>query len=96
MARKPGGLFDRFMTMLAVITGVIPPWFFAIIFLLFFAFYIRLFPFGGFVSVPSPTDPLLYALDVLYHMVLPLITWLIASFPFWAYITRNIVIQTIG
>jgi len=96
MARKPGGLFDRFMTMLAVITGVIPPWFFAIIFLLIFAFYIRLFPFGGFVSVPSPTDPLLYALDVMYHMVLPLITWVIASFPFWAYITRNIVIQTIG
>jgi peptide/nickel transport system permease protein len=96
MTRKPGGFFDRFMAMVAVITGVIPPWFFAIIFLLIFAFYVRLFPLGGFVSVPAPSDPLLFALDVLYHMALPLITWTIALFPYWAYVVRNIVIQTYG
>jgi len=96
MSKKPGRWFDKAMTMLAVVTGVIPPWFFAIIFLLLFAFFIRVFPFGGFVSVPSPTDPLLYALDVMYHMTLPLLTWVFALFPFWSYITRNIVVQTVG
>ncbi|MCS7139647.1 MAG: ABC transporter permease [Candidatus Nezhaarchaeota archaeon] len=93
MARKPGRLFDRFMVGYAIITSVIPPWFFGILFILIFSFYLNLFPYGGLVSVPPPPDPVSYALDVLYHLALPMLTWVFSLFGYWAYITRNIVIQ---
>jgi peptide/nickel transport system permease protein len=93
MARKALKKLDRVMTIFAVITYVVPPWFFGILFILFFSFYLRLFPAGGFVSVPPPEDPFLYTLDFLHHLSLPLITWVFAFFGFWAYITRNLVIQ---
>lgn len=94
MARSPGGLFDRVTTFFAIITQAIPPWFFGIIFILLFAYQFRLVPFGGMVSVPPPDDPLGYALDVMYHMALPLFTWIFSIFGSWAYITRNLTMQS--
>jgi len=93
MTKNIGGKFDRGMTMFAIVASVIPPWFIGIISILIFVFYLRLFPFGGMLSVPPPADPLSYALDILYHMVLPLFSWVITGFPYWAYITRNILVQ---
>ncbi|MEM0233264.1 MAG: ABC transporter permease [Candidatus Nezhaarchaeales archaeon] len=93
MARRPGKPFDKFMVGYAIITSVIPPWFFGILFILVFSFYLGLFPYGGLVSAPPPSDTLGYILDVLYHLALPLITWTFSLFGYWAYITRNIVVQ---
>jgi peptide/nickel transport system permease protein len=93
MARNPGSRFDRITTLFAVITQTIPPWFFGLIFILLFAYQLRLVPFGGMVGVPAPKDPLNYALDTLYHMVLPLFTWIFTGFGTWAYITRNLTMQ---
>jgi peptide/nickel transport system permease protein len=97
MARKPGGFFDRISTFFAVVTQSIPPWFFGIMFILLFAYQLRplgiVVPFGGMVSVPPPTDPLNYAMDVLYHMALPIFTWIFSLFGSWAYITRNLTMQ---
>jgi peptide/nickel transport system permease protein len=93
MARKPGSLFDRVTTFFAIVTQTIPPWFFGIIFILLFAYQLRLVPFGGMVGVPAPKDPWSYTLDVLYHMVLPLFTWIFSLFGTWAYITRNLTMQ---
>ena len=94
MARSPGGLFDRIATIFAIVTQTIPPWFFGIIFILIFAYQLRIVPFGGMVSVPPPDDPVGYALDVLYHMALPLFTWIFSIFGSWAYITRNLTMQS--
>lgn len=93
MARKPGSIFDRVTTFFAIITQTIPPWFFGIIFILLFAYQLRLVPFGGMVGVPAPKDPLIYALDTMYHMALPLFTWIFSLFGTWAYITRNLTMQ---
>ncbi|MBS7610434.1 ABC transporter permease [Candidatus Bathyarchaeota archaeon] len=93
MARRPGGVFDKVASFFAVVTQVIPPWFFGILFLLSFAFYIRIFPFGGMVSVPAPRDPFQKFLDILYHMALPLFTWIFSLVGSWAYVTRNLVVQ---
>lgn len=93
MARKPGGFFDRITTFFAIITQAIPPWFFGILFILLFAYQLKIVPFGGMVSVPPPSDPWNYALDVLYHMALPLFTWIFSIFGSWAYITRNLTLQ---
>jgi peptide/nickel transport system permease protein len=94
MARKPGGLFDRITTIFAIITQTIPSWFFGIIFILLFAYQLRVVPFGGMVSVPPPSDPVGYALDVVYHMALPLFTWIFSFFGSWAYVTRNLTMQS--
>jgi peptide/nickel transport system permease protein len=97
MARRPGGIFDRVTTFFTVVTQAIPPWFFGMLFILLFSYQLRplgvTIPFGGMVSVPPPTDPLNYALDVMYHMALPIFTWIFSLFGSWAYITRNLTMQ---
>jgi peptide/nickel transport system permease protein len=95
MAKKAGGIFDRVASFFAVVTQVIPPWFFGMLFLLLFAYQLRLVPFGGMVSVPAPEDPWLRLLDILYHMALPLFTWVFSLVGSWAYVTRNLIIQIV-
>ncbi len=94
MARRPGGVFDKVAGFFAVVTQVIPPWFFGILFLLVFAYYLRLVPFGGMTSVPAPTEPVPRLLDILYHMALPLFTWVFSLTGSWAYVARNLFVQT--
>ncbi|MEM2087463.1 MAG: ABC transporter permease [Thermoproteota archaeon] len=93
MTRRPGGLFDRLFSVFAIVTQVIPPWFFGILFIMVFAYYLGLTPFGGIVSVPPPQDALGYFLDILYHIALPLFTWVFSLFGAWAYIARNLMVQ---
>ncbi len=92
MAKRALGVFDRSMMVTAILTSSIPAWFFGIIFLLVFSIQLGIFPPGGLVSRPH-TELFAYIIDVLYHLALPLITWVFASFGGWAYVTRNIVIQ---
>ncbi len=93
MARKALTLFDRGTTVFAVTTLVIPAWVFGIFFILLFAFAIPIFPPGGFVSAPAPEDPWALFADRMYHLALPLMVWVLATFGGWAYITRNLVMQ---
>ena len=94
MARSPGSLFDRAMTFFTVVTQSVDAWLFGIIFSLIFAVQFRLVPFGGFTSVPPPDHPLFYAFDVIYHLALPVFTMIFAFSGYWAYITRNLTIQS--
>ncbi len=93
MARKAMSAMDRGLTVLSITTLVIPPWVFGIFFILLFAYTVRIFPAGGFLTVPPPEDPWLWALDFLHHLSLPLITVVFAMFGGWAYTTRNLVLQ---
>lgn len=93
MARKALSLLDRGLTIVSITTTVVPPWVFGILFILVFAFGLNLFPAGGLVSVPAKTDPLAYALDMVYHMALPALALILSSFGSWAYTTRNLVLQ---
>jgi len=94
MARRPGGSFDRITTFFAIITQAIPPWFFGMLFILLFAYQLHMAPFGGIVSVPPYEDAFNYTLDVMYHMWLPLFTWIFSLFGSWAYVTRNLTMQS--
>lgn len=95
-ARRALSRFDKSAILLAIFTYVQPPWFFGILFILLFSFYLRIFPPGGMISAPPPATPTGYILDVLYHLSLPLITWVFATFGYWSYTTRNIVLQTMS
>jgi len=93
MARKALSVWDRGLTVVSITTTVVPPWVFGILFILLFAFLLPIFPSGGMVSVPAKTDPLEYALDMVYHMTLPAIALILSAFGAWAYTTRNLVLQ---
>ena len=93
MGRKALTLLDRGLTIVSITTTVVPPWIFGILFILVFAFGLNLFPAGGLVSVPAKTDPVEYALDMVYHMALPALALILSSFGSWAYTTRNLVLQ---
>lgn len=94
LSRKPLTRFDRAFIPFALVTYVLPAWFLGILFILIFSYYLRIFPSGGMFSPNPPENPLLYTLDFLYHLALPLSTWVFAYFGIWAYTTRNLLIQT--
>ncbi len=93
MARRALSVMDRALTVVSISTFVVPSWIFGLLFLLIFAFGWRLVPTGGMVSVPAPTDPFALALDMTYHLLLPVAVVTLSSFGSWAYLTRNLVLQ---
>jgi len=82
-------------------TWGVPTFFIQLLFLLFFAYYLNQFlgfmvlPSRGIYSIPPPTEPLAYIADVIWHLTLPLITLVVASFGSWALYTRNIMLDAI-
>jgi peptide/nickel transport system permease protein len=93
VARKPLSIIDRATSAFAVITSSIPWWWFGMLMIILFAFYFRVLPSGGYVSVPAPTAPVAFALDVLYHMILPTATIVLVSFGGWAYVVRSLLLD---
>jgi len=96
LSRHYGSKLDKLFIALAP-TSIIPGWLYGIILILIFAGFLRnpfnpnepFLPWGGIVSVPPPEDPILYALDVLRHMILPLLSWIIAGFFMGGYSSRT-------
>ncbi|MBS7635295.1 ABC transporter permease [Candidatus Bathyarchaeota archaeon] len=77
LSRRYGSFLDRLSVLLAPLSSL-PGWFYGIFLILIFASFLRLLPYGGMVDVPPPTDKWGYALSVLRHMILPVMSWLIA------------------
>jgi peptide/nickel transport system permease protein len=94
MARKALTVFDRGATVVSVTTNVVPPWVFGIFFLLSFAYSLKLFPPGGWIGNTAPAQGTAgWYLDVGWHMLLPMIAFIVATFGSWSYTTRNLVLQ---
>ena len=92
VANKRGSILDKTVTLGALITTSLPMWWLGMVMLQVFAFQLHLFPPGGMMSIPPPKDPIARALDVLYHMTLPLLTFVAVTVGGWAYVTRNLVL----
>lgn len=93
VARKPLSALDRATSAFAVVTNSIPWWWFGMLMIILFAFYLKILPSGGFVSVPAPEGGLPFVIDVLYHMTLPTLTIVLVSFGGWAYVVRSILLD---
>ncbi len=78
LARRYGSLPDRLVVALAP-TSTPPAWFYGIFLILIFAAWLRWLPFGGIVDAPPPEGRLAYALSVLKHMVLPVLSLTLTS-----------------
>ena len=88
LSRRYGSVADRLAVMLAPLSSL-PGWFYGIFLIIVFASYLRLLPYGGMVDVPPPTDSASYALSVLKHMILPVLSWLIAYSFINVYVRRT-------
>lgn len=78
LSRRYGSIWDRLAVTLAP-TSAPPAWFYGIIFILIFASLLRVLPYGGFVDAPPPSTRLGYALSVLKHMVLPVLSVIVGG-----------------
>ncbi|MEM2320464.1 MAG: ABC transporter permease [Candidatus Bathyarchaeia archaeon] len=88
LSRRYGSFLDRLSVLLAPLSSL-PGWFYGIFLILIFASFLRLLPYGGMVDVPPPADKLAYALSVLKHMTLPVLSWLIAYSFINVYVRRT-------
>ncbi|MEM0049768.1 MAG: ABC transporter permease [Candidatus Bathyarchaeia archaeon] len=88
LSRRYGTFFDRLSVLLAPLSSL-PGWFYGIFLILIFASFLRLLPYGGMVDAPPPADKLAYALSVLKHMALPILSWLIAYSFINVYVRRT-------
>jgi peptide/nickel transport system permease protein len=88
LSRRYGSLLDKVVISLAPLSSM-PGWFYGIFMILVFAARLKLLPWGGMVDAPPPEDSLMYALSVLKHMILPILSWLLAYLPIGIYNTRT-------
>jgi peptide/nickel transport system permease protein len=94
VANRAGSIWDRLNSAFAVFSGSFPTWWVGMLMIFVFAFTYHFFPARATPLTP-PSDPS-YALDLLYHMFLPLITIVIVSFGSWAYTVRYFVVGILG
>ncbi|MCR2784729.1 MULTISPECIES: ABC transporter permease [unclassified Microbacterium] len=71
---KPGSLFDRITSGMALVLWSVPTFWLALILLMIFGGTLGWFPTGGMTSPDPPADLFARMLDVAAHMVLPVIT----------------------
>jgi peptide/nickel transport system permease protein len=93
-AQKPGGGLDRSTSMITMIVYGMPTWWLAMLFIMLFVYTLKIFPSGGLHTVPPP-EGIGYALDMLWHTMLPLLTLIIIGFWSVSYVIRNIVLGTL-
>ncbi|MEM0349902.1 MAG: ABC transporter permease [Candidatus Caldarchaeum sp.] len=93
LAMKIGSKTDQSFSYFSAISYALPTWWVGILFILVFAFYIRLFPFGGMFSTPPPESEIGKFLDLLWHAALPITVLVLANVGVSIYVTRTLVIN---
>jgi peptide/nickel transport system permease protein len=88
LSRKYGSKVDKIIVSLSPLSSM-PGWFYGLFLIMIFASWLRILPYGGIVDAPPPEHPLLYALSVLKHMILPMLSWFIAYFAINTYSMRT-------
>lgn len=79
LSRKYGSFIDKLVITLSP-TSSVPPWFYGIFLILFFAAILRILPFGGVIDAPVPEDFLGRALSIGKHLILPASALILSSF----------------
>lgn len=93
IALRTGTFLDKFVSYLAIISYALPSWWVGIVLIIFFGFYLKLFPVSGMYSIPPPRDIPMRMLDIMWHSVLPFMTLVIVQIGGWIYSTRMIILN---
>ncbi|HEX7032529.1 MAG TPA: ABC transporter permease [Nitrososphaera sp.] len=94
VANRAGSVPDRLNSAFAVFSGSFPTWWVGMLMIFAFAFTYHIFP-ARSTPLTSPSDPA-YVPDLLWHMVLPLITIVLVSFGSWAYTVRYFLVGVLA
>jgi peptide/nickel transport system permease protein len=78
LSRRYGSFLDR-ATIALTPTSSAPAWFYGLFLILIFAAILKILPFGGMVDAPPPDNPVLYALSLAKHLILPTTAIIIGS-----------------
>lgn len=101
-AGKRGKLTDSLISYSSIFSYIMPTWLMGIIMLMGLAWYpqvawgIKLFPISGTRTPLLPPDIIVQVTDYAWHLMLPLISNVIAGFGSFAYYMRNIAITELG
>ncbi|MEM2960964.1 MAG: ABC transporter permease [Candidatus Bathyarchaeia archaeon] len=87
-SRRYESKFDKIVIALSPLSSM-PGWFYGIFLIIIFASILRVLPYGGLVDAPPPQDVFNYAVSVLKHMVLPVLSWLISYSFIQIYVRRT-------
>lgn len=93
-ARYAGTIWDKIVPTIAIIHSSLPTWWLGFLLIAALAYGIKVFPPGGITSIPPPKSPLMYGINMLYHMTLPLLAFFIVNVGGFAYVVRSLVIST--
>jgi len=100
-ASKRGSKIDVFTIGSGLFTWGVPTFFIQLLFMLVFSYYVfisfgfKIFPERGIYSTPPPTNPIMFIADVAWHLAMPVITLVVASFGSWALYTRSLLLDAL-
>lgn len=90
-AQKPGGSLDKSTSFITMVVYGLPSWWLGMMLIMIFVYGVKLFPSGGLHSVPTPGG-ILKVLDLIWHMILPMLTLFLIGFWSLGFVVRNIVL----
>ncbi len=73
-ARKPNGITSHFVTILSLVGYAAPVFWTGIMLIILFGSMVPIFPIGNMIDVSVEREGFAYVLDVLHHLVLPMLT----------------------
>ncbi|MFF1571763.1 ABC transporter permease [Leifsonia sp. NPDC058292] len=90
---RPGSVFDKVTTSTSLVLWSVPTFWLALILLMVFGGTLHWFPTGGMTSPNAPDDFLGQTLDVISHMVLPVITMVAVVYAQYVMVMRASVME---
>lgn len=96
-ARRVGGILDRFISFIAMLSASMPMFWLGMVMIWVFHYVLGLFPPVAWEYIPEEikANPLSLFTWYVHHMAIPLLTIVIVGFGSIAWITRNIAIGTL-
>ena len=95
-AQRPHGWLSHLVTVLALVGYSAPVFWTGIMLLIGFASLIPLFPVSGMYDVTAPSDTLSRTLDILHHLVLPVVTLSTIYLAFYSRLARASMLDVLG
>jgi peptide/nickel transport system permease protein len=94
-ASRHGGKLDTGIVSVSLTLYSVPVFWLGMILMLAFAFTIPIFPIGHSISYPIPTNPVLYVMDLMWHLFLPCVTLTLAFFGGYVLLMRNTLVEVL-
>lgn len=95
-ARKPNGMMSHFVTFFALFGYSAPVFWTGILLLIAFSLQIPLFPVAGMRDVTIEGNFWIHAIDVMKHMILPVVTLASIFLALYSRLARATMIETLG